>query len=298
MRSSLPFALLSLTVLLAGCQSLSSGSSENSSYPEPSPGQDPIDYAVAYTAADGTAMGSSEKTIADSIETTDTYRRLNFTFCYGAKYHRDLKAFRSQMEKICTAKGGSVQNHKNGWIIWCRSDKTHAPLFAYERWSAPEHPCYVPGVMDCRHEVVTPLNNQSPTNAKWMEYAESRGFISDRLIAERDAEKKAYEKRQLVEQARYQKRENERKRIEQAKKAAEVAQMLQTRGLRICRKDSPTQFNTYPHYEGFIEDIAAPRIKIQISAHIRERRYPSYEILETPVNQVIWDRPENWYICE
>lgn len=302
MRFSLPFALLSSTILLAGCQSLSTGSSENSSYPEPAQGQDPIDYAIAYTAADGTAMGSSEKTIADSVETTDTYRRLNFSFCSGKKFHRNVKSFRPQMDKICANKGGSVQENQKG-ITWCRSDKTHAPLFAYERWNAPDHPCYVPGVIHCRHEVVTPLPTLPPTNKKWVEYAESRGFVSDRIQAKRDAEIQAERKRREAAWDRAVKLEKERQRLAQARKAWDVEQMLKTRGLRICRKDSTAQSSKYPnaegypYYEGFIEDIAAPRIKIQVTAYIT-KRYPLYELQYSTVNQIIWDRPENWYICE
>ena len=300
-------AAVVLSTLLTGCVT-----KYFQSYPSVSSYSDPIQYAEAYIGYDNPVvvnlsgdglpvlwhetLDAPQGTYVVEKDGVKYYEKCWHSMFYFNGYDRfkDKDKFiwiTDGYKKICKSMGGSYDKT----LGWCSKD--YQPIFraitspSWRKSKSSNNYCT---------EIAQPSSGTSINNKDWIAFAENNFFLSKDKIAriQADAKKQRAErlKREQAEQKqREEKLRQEQKRLRQAEAARqqkETPVILRTRGLHICKRLNG--FNDYPYLSGYVEDASGSRVKILVSERITSPGWQDANFRQ----QTIWDKANNWYICE
>lgn len=297
-------------------------------YPDPLDYKDVFDLVADYvvlSAADTKSLkltaDGKKLDISKYVRIVDGHRQFKVRWCSLEKYHSSInrKAGYRKFENVeidignvCESIQRTDKKYSNrsrhaflrnlhGYDLtaqdkqWCGFYPLHfdgnEPLFAYR--VKREAACCDGKGQTTELTIWAPGPGETIDSQSWQKFAESNQFLTSSMAQKLEQD---YEYRELVK-AESARRANEKKAAEAAKqeylnKQKRIAQILNTRGLRVCQY--PNFPAKYPHFMGYVEDSANGKVKIQISFRNVSDGWSDANF--KPV--IVWDHPENWYICE
>ena len=269
-------------------------------YPDPAEATDPIDYMLDWFMADRSSLityGPLDRQFAKPekfVHEQNGYRFIALAWCseYNGPKLRKQPSLDEAMSVICTNLGGSIIKTDKGFE-WCQRTSDQKPLFGYSR-QKPIKRCDT-GSDPLRYIIVAPKKDGSTPEDDFLFAAGELGFTSDRLTHLQELqrrEEQLAEKKKKAEAKRATQEYEKRVKAEQNCVAKETPKILKTRGLKVCKREDWKY--DYPRYQGWVEDSANGRVKIQVDGF-----YLTPYLSDKNVRPgMIWDDPRHWRICE
>lgn len=251
-------------ILLSGClKTLLPAVPPQSSTTDPIAEAQYLQYTTSARANSIVNFGGLENDY--SVDEAGSHRKFSHRWLAGNGIHfeheiMDEAKLQARFNEICVNLGGAVTD--GGWCV--DTATRNYPLF----WARTAEQNYREnGVPSTYFSIyaVAPASGKDHTDKLWLAYAKGQGFLG------RD-EKRAQAKTMLKEGT----------------------------GIMVCRN---VTYGIAPLWrgqdKGYIEDAANKRIKIRIFESVKDRTsYGGPKARKDVNNETVWDRPDNWYICE